>query len=176
MTIPRFTAEAALYQTNGQYRTGKNMSGIQLPAQSIGMVYPARDEVIVLHSCPPGWSDIGGSCWPDPLTEQGGSGGGGSSGSGAVDEDSGPGGGDSGEADGVPSKKPPIIPRYKPTVGGRCRADELRKDGSAVFVARGTYTKLPGDIWFCCDSKSTNECIQCPPEGDPATRCANGWG
>ena len=74
MTMPRFTAEASLYQTNGQYRTGRN--AVHLPARMTSPIHPARmeDEVIHVHSCAPGWTDIGGTCWPDPLTEPSGSG------------------------------------------------------------------------------------------------------
>jgi hypothetical protein len=81
MIIPRFTAEAALYRTSGRYRTGVQVN--KLPATTIGPIYPAREmeeEVINIHSCAPGWTDIGGTCWPDPLTEP--SWGGGTGGSG----------------------------------------------------------------------------------------------
>ena len=29
----------------------------------------ARAEIINVHSCAPGWTDMGGVCWPDPLTD-----------------------------------------------------------------------------------------------------------
>jgi hypothetical protein len=84
MGMPQFTAEAALYRTRGQYRTGRN--AVHLPARMISPIHPARmeDEVIHVHSCAPGWIDIGGSCWPAPLTEpsSSGSAGGGMPGSG----------------------------------------------------------------------------------------------
>lgn len=91
MNLPRFTAEASLYQTNGHYQTGRQ--AIKLPTETIRAIYPAV-EVIEIHSCPPGYTDIGGSCWPDPLTEPSGGGGGSTPGvpSGGPGEDR-PGGG-----------------------------------------------------------------------------------
>jgi hypothetical protein len=82
MTAPRFTAVDSLYRTRGQYRTGVQMN--QLPTRMKGLICPARDEVIEVHSCPPGWIDIGGSCWPAPMSEpsSSGSAGGGMPGSG----------------------------------------------------------------------------------------------
>jgi hypothetical protein len=81
MNIPRFTAEASLNRTRGHYRTGRNRGAI-LTARMISPIYPAREmeEDIHIHSCAPGWTDIGGTCWPNPLTEPSGStsGGGGS--------------------------------------------------------------------------------------------------
>lgn len=71
MTMPRFSAEASLYETNEHYRTG--MQVIKLSVQTINPIRPAlreqEGEVIHVHSCPPGFSDIGGSCWPIPLDE-----------------------------------------------------------------------------------------------------------
>jgi hypothetical protein len=84
MKIPGFTADASLYRTNGHYLAGRNRHAIHLPARMIETIRPARDEVIEVHSCPPGWTDIGGTCWPNPLTEpsSSGSAGGGMPGSG----------------------------------------------------------------------------------------------
>lgn len=95
MMMPRFTGESSLYQTSRYYRTGVQENNRS--ASSVRAVYPAmemEEEVINVHGCPPGWSDIGGSCWPNPLTEpsESGSGGGmpgepsgGGSGGGGVD-------------------------------------------------------------------------------------------
>ena len=84
MKIPGFTADASLYRTNGHYLAGRKRHAIHLPARMIETIRPARDEVIEVHSCPPGWTDIGGTCWPNPLTESSSSGsaGGGMPGSG----------------------------------------------------------------------------------------------
>lgn len=96
MPMPRFTAEAGLYQTSGQYRTGENKS-VYAIIPVLDAIYPAM-EVIEIHGCPSGWSDIGGSCWPNPLTEPSGSGsgGGGMPGSGGGGAGNGSGGGGSG--------------------------------------------------------------------------------
>src|SRR5262245_39953415 len=87
MTRPQFTAEASLYRTRGHYRTGVQVN--KLPAKTIGPIYPSSEmeEEIHVHSCAPGWTDIGGTCWPNPLTEPswGGSAGGGMPGSGGAD-------------------------------------------------------------------------------------------
>lgn len=87
MNMPSFTAEHTLYRTSSNYRTG-----IHLPTSPMRVVYPAR-EVIQVHSCPPGWSDIGGSCWPNTLTEPTGGGGGEPSGVGEIGVGGGPSGG-----------------------------------------------------------------------------------
>lgn len=92
MTVPRFTAERVLYRTSRQYRTGKDNIAARASTPLPGAVCPAM-EVIEVHGCAPGWSDIGGTCWPDPLTEPSG---GGSSGSGTP----GSGGGGSGGGEG----------------------------------------------------------------------------
>lgn len=94
MTMPEFSADASLYQTSRYYRTGVQTN--KLPAQAIGAFYPAMEteEVINVHGCAPGWSDIGGSCWPDPLTESSGSGSGGGGIPGSGESGSGGGGSD----------------------------------------------------------------------------------
>ena len=71
MNMPRFTATVSLYKTNRHYRTSRHTSNPS--AQRVSPISPAareqEGEVIHVHSCPPGYSDIGGSCWPNPLTE-----------------------------------------------------------------------------------------------------------
>jgi hypothetical protein len=79
MNMPRFTAEASLYWSNRHYRTGRNALPFTRPM--ISPIYPSigkgelgtepgePGEVIRVHGCAPGWTDIGGSCWPDPITE-----------------------------------------------------------------------------------------------------------
>jgi hypothetical protein len=78
MTIPTFTAEASLYKTSRHYRAAR--PAVSLSAQKVSPVYPALrgGETIHVHSCPVGWTDWGGTCYP-PLTEPpvGGGGGGG---------------------------------------------------------------------------------------------------
>lgn len=172
MTLPRFTAEASLYGTRGQYRNGVPVNTV--PTNMIGPIYPARDEVIEIHSCPPGYNDWGGTCYPiltePPIGGSGDPGAPGESGEGGEPRSGGkPGGGGK-----PPKDKPKKPPRFNPTEGGTCYADEMRGDKN-VFVPNGKYTRLPGDIWFCCDQQSPRECIQCQPEGGPITRCADGW-
>jgi hypothetical protein len=79
MTVPTFTAEASFYRTYGRYQTSRGRQAANSSAQMLRPIWPALREdegkVIHLHSCPPGFSDIGGSCWPNPLTEPPGGGG-----------------------------------------------------------------------------------------------------
>lgn len=93
MAMPQFTAESSLYKTRERYRTSVQVN--ESRAKAIGQVDPAM-EVIEIHGCPPGWSDIGGSCWPDSLTEPQGSG----SASGGMPE-AGEGGSDGGGSGGL---------------------------------------------------------------------------
>jgi hypothetical protein len=126
MTIPRFTAEAAFYWTSGQYWGGTSSYESRLNAATISSVYPAEIIEVEGHwngDCGPGWSNIGGTCWPNPLTIPGRTGGGG--GGGGIDgpsfeEPSGP----SGPLDGFgggrePASVPPNIVRACLLVGGR---------------------------------------------------------
>src|SRR5438128_2215031 len=127
MNMPRFTGEASLYKTSGHYRTGRNRGAIHLAARMISPIYPAEinvgHETIPVHSCAPGWTDYGGTCFPDPLTEP-------SSGSGGdPGEPGGEGGGPGGGVGGgpmTPPKKPrpkrPLRPPrdYHPNKGDKC--------------------------------------------------------
>jgi len=92
MNMPAFTAEASLYQTTGYYRTTEN--AVSLSAQEANGIYSAMvgEETIEIHSCAPGWTDIGGRCWPNPLTEPTGGGGGNTPSPGDIEEGNGPGG------------------------------------------------------------------------------------
>jgi hypothetical protein len=105
MNIPSFTAEASIYKTSGHYQTGRQ--AVNLPIETISSIYPARDEVIEVHSCAPGWTDIGGTCWPNPLTEPS-SGGSGDPGTPSPFENGGGGGGGggSGSGSGGPRRPP----------------------------------------------------------------------
>jgi hypothetical protein len=186
MAMLNFSAEASLYVSSGHYRTGeqalssfREMNRLR-PAVGRGEVPPdvIGHEVInvVGYICPPGWTDLGGgACWPPPLTESP-SGGGESPGTPGVPVEGGPPGpGVGGPPEWPePQQKPPKKRRFNPTEGGKCYADEIRGD-KAIFVPKGKYTRLPGDIWFCCDPKPPNECIQCQPEGKDDGACANGW-
>ena len=95
MSMPTFTAEASLYKTSGHYRIHRARQAVSSSAQMISPVSPAlfqRPETVEVHSCPVGWSDFGGTCYP-PLTEPPvGGGGGGDMPPGGGPEDGGPGG------------------------------------------------------------------------------------
>lgn len=72
MTMPQFTAEAVLSRPSRHYRTCRSWGDIHSPSPMTSAIHPARqmeEEVIHVHSCAPGWINIGGSCWPTPLTE-----------------------------------------------------------------------------------------------------------
>jgi hypothetical protein len=127
MYAPGFTAEASLYETSGRYQSGKH--AINSYTQSISSIRAA--EVIRVHSCPPGWSEIDDSCWPDPLEESGGSGTGGGGGGGGPHEDPDGGGGAGGGGNGgggphdpdggggEPTSVPPEIVAECTQVGGK---------------------------------------------------------
>ena len=70
MNMPSFTAESSLYKTRGRYWSGRHI--VNSLAQTGSAVRPALEqegEVIHVHSCPPGWTDYGGTCFPPPVTE-----------------------------------------------------------------------------------------------------------
>lgn len=102
MTMPKFTGEASLYQTNGHYRTSRRIIYSSLRADSSISPAVTRGEVpidvpgeekIPVHSCAPGWIDIGGTCWLAPLTEPSSGGGSGATGGGSAGSGPGVGGG-----------------------------------------------------------------------------------
>jgi hypothetical protein len=114
MNLPRFSAEASLYQANGHYQTPRQ--SISLPTQMIGTIHlsmepiewPGGGEVIPIQGgCAPGWTDIGGTCWPNPLTEPSAGDGGTPGGPfGEGPRDGGGGGGGSGSESGSGSPRP----------------------------------------------------------------------
>jgi len=98
----------------------------------VSPLWPAareQGEVIHVHSCAPGWTDIGGTCWPDPLTEPEGGGG----------EPGLPGGPDEGDGnDG-------------PFTGGSGEGDLKKQHGCSVTqlasnVAKPCQKKLDDDV------------------------------
>ena len=153
MTIPRFSAEAALYKTQGGYRTARHRQEINSAAQTDGPVYAAMraEETIHVHSCAPGWTEVGGECWPDPLSEPswgspfdtgGGSGSGGGSGGGG-------GGGGSGQP-----PKPPKPPKCE------CGAPSCAKsDGDPCRLKNSGTTKDP--VYSCVGSCYNSEGVDC---------------
>jgi hypothetical protein len=185
MTMPKFTAEASLYQTSGQYRTGRQT--IYSSLRPISSIYPTVSrgeapidvpgEEIPVHGCAPGWIDIGGMCWPAPLTEP--SSGGGSAAPGGGSSGSGPGGGVGGG--GTPPKdkpKPPIKKKFivdtekvppkkgfKPKQGGTCYGLKLEIGAGGDPIIwddpfKGKYDRHR-DSWQCVpktgDSLNCNE-------------------
>jgi hypothetical protein len=102
MNMPTFTAEASLYKTSGHYRIHRARHPVSSSAQMISPVSPAlfqRPETVEVHSCPVGWSDFGGTCYP-PLTEPPvGGGGGGDMPPGGGPDNGGPFSGESGKDD-----------------------------------------------------------------------------
>jgi hypothetical protein len=156
--MPQFTAEASLYRAGRHYRTCRSLGDIRSPSPTTRVVHPAREmeeEVIHVHSCAPGWIDIGGSCWPAPLTEpsSGGTGGG----SGLPSGGGGSGGGGGGMGPGVPATeteerpicRPPLQqnPDYNPTICQEC-----------VGVCDSTYPLTP-----CEGSKVWCQAINAEP-------------
>jgi hypothetical protein len=167
VTMPRFTADASLYKTSGQYRTGRRT--VNRSAQTAGPIWPAvkeqEGEVIHVHSCAPGWTDIGGTCWPDPLTEP-------EAGGGEPGVPGGSPGGESGEPGGgggvsnppkTPPKRPPRPPKdFKPDEGKPCHAELVTGWGEEVeitepVVTEGTYWNryIPprAGEWRCISTK-----------------------
>src|SRR5690242_6418055 len=98
MNMPRFTAEASLYQKNGCYQPGSGRHAVNLSAQMNSSICPA--ETIEVHGCQPGyslWEESGdwGCIRDDPFggggdgggvtpPGDGGGGGGGGGGNGSV--------------------------------------------------------------------------------------------
>ena len=163
MNMPGFTAGDSLCKMSGHYRSGRH--AITLPTPIISEVYPAR-EVIEVHSCPPGWTDYGGTCFPDPLTEPSGGGGGGPG--------PGPGGGGEGGVPGpggggtpTPHQKPPRVPPLtppNPKEGEKCNALVGTKYGIVDGRYRDSTPSGGPKTWSCCDGKQ-NLCIGCGQEG-----------
>ena len=153
--MPGFTAGDSLYKMSGHYRTGR--PAITLPTPIISEIYPAR-EVIEVHSCPPGWTDYGGTCFPDPLTEpsSGGGGGGGMPGGG----DGGPGGGGGPPGPMPTPTRPPT--KYHPTPFGKCHVR-----GGTIDKGLYLYDPAKGN-WECCREATGGSgltCVVCEENG-----------
>lgn len=186
MTIPGFTAEAALSKTNGQYQTGR--PAFTSVAQATYAIHPAA-EVIQVHGCPPGSMMVGTPpddwyCLPDPLTEP-------SSGGGAPGgrPSSGEGGGGFSGPTGRPGrpKRPPIKPpkappkRYAPKSGEFCYVEHSVTSGDVTITdvdLNGKYSTYGGK-WTCAaeDGSTSRECNATWTDGDGnknTDRCFNG--
>ena len=198
MNIPGFTADASLHRTNGHYRTGRNRHAIHLPGRMISPIYPAEinvgHETIPVHSCAPGWTDMGGTCWPNPLSEP--SWGGEGTGTPGVpgEGDGGPGGGVGGGPMQTPKDKPPPKLKKSPVTGAPfkpehdkpCHAIEYKWGGGVLvedpsIVSKGTYGALSGGTFVCHqppgDPRNDVRCGKTEDLGNGDTRrvdCYNG--
>jgi hypothetical protein len=184
MNMPRFTAEASLYQTSGHHQTGRNRCAIHLAARMAETITPADipsevpidvpgEETIVLHGeappCPFGWKNVGGTCVLE------GSGGG----PGTVGEPGGEGGGPGGGVGGGPMTTPklPKPPRkspktgtpFKPKADAECHAIRFFEGGNFnTVINRGSYVPLSNGIWVCDNHDPGHE-----PGSD--VRCGSRW-
>jgi hypothetical protein len=156
MNVPKFTAEASLYQTGGHYRTGSQV--IHSLPRAISPITPAitsaevpvnvPGEIIEVHGeapgCPLGWIKIGGTCVLEGPPSGGGSGtpGGG-----------GEGGGPSGGAGTPFGDKPKDDPRD--IYGCTSKQYESKKakpclDKGAKDPTHSTYLRCEGRKMKCC--------------------------
>jgi hypothetical protein len=166
MNLPGFTAEAALYQTSGQYRAGRYAT--TLAAQMTRAIYPAR-EVIEVHSCRPGSSlvEYDDGTWECLPNEEPGWGGG----PGAAGYGGEPGGGGSaGRPSKKPPKRPPKPPRkdiFRPEQGKPCHAEVTTEGGGTEeIISKGSYHFFPSEGpaygWWCnYDSPAQSRIAHC---------------
>jgi hypothetical protein len=135
MNIPRFTAEAALYKTSAHYRTFGGRKSVDSSSRTGSQIRAALMEedggVIHVHSCAPGYTEIGGVCWQNPLTEP-------------------PVGGDDWPPGGGPSDVPP-----DGGGGGGGGDGSTAEQRGAKWAKECQTAKFPGQ---CC-TKKYNECI-----------------
>ena len=167
MNLPGFTGDASLYQTNRHYRTGRSRQAIHLSAPTIETIHPAR-EVIEVHSCPPGYNDWGGTCYP-VLTEPPW---GGSGTSGEWSGDKPPGGDGGGRPGPIPKPIPqPTRPRYHPTPLGKCHVR-----GGTIDKGLYIYNQAKGD-WECCRETTGGAgllCVVCDEDSAGNNLCGDG--
>jgi hypothetical protein len=147
MSMPRFTAEASLYKTSGQYRTGRYT--VNSSAPMISPMYPAAidvgHEVIVIHDP---WTP---QTEPPVIIDLGGTPGGGFTGEG-------PGGGG---GDGRPRAS-----------GDKCSSDWVNNESAMQCFIQGEeearkgvkhphYVACAGGDIFCCkdNDRGAQYCI-----------------
>jgi hypothetical protein len=162
MNMPRFTAEASLSRVSGHYRSSRN--AFNASAQITSGLYAAMigGEVVNVHSCLPGWTDVAGVCFPPPLTEP--TGGGGGDGPSPVQE---PGGGRGGGSGGrVEEERVNGCTRkqHDSRLAKPCR-DQIALDVKNK-VARH-YLECDGAKVKCCEKrgKFRDECKECDRSG-----------
>jgi hypothetical protein len=199
MEMPKFSAAASLYVSSGRYRTGGHAPSLfgpmnrLRPALERGEVPPITvpGENIPIHSCPPGWTDLGGTCWPNPMTEPPSGGGNGSGTPGFPGEPSG--GGPPGPGGGPP--KPPKPPR-PPRQEFKCRPWDYVCKAEAIInaskhaaceeriaqcVSDHCKGKAPSELGECeancTDIAGEEEVCQSDPcfHGVPCTWTGEGW-
>jgi hypothetical protein len=153
MNMPGFTGDASLYRTKRHYLTGRNRQAIHLPAPTIETIHPAREEVIEVHSCPPGYNDWGGTCYPVLTEPPWGGGGGGPGTSGESSGDKPPSGGGGGSPAPIPTPTRP--PRnYHPTPFGKCHVRGT--------IDKGLYLYDPAKgNWECCRQATGGTGLTC---------------
>src|SRR5215831_6899205 len=174
MNLPRFTAEASLYKTSGQYRTGRHT--VNPSAQIVSPIWPAareqEGEIINVHGCPPGSIAVGEqpniTCVFIPPA-----------GTGEAGEDVPPGGRpeDGGPRSTVPKypkKRPPRIPpdsyrcaysRYQNVPGAKAclEANSGLKWYYDELPPYSVYCGHHGQLWCCHYNENTGEWINCTP-------------
>jgi hypothetical protein len=163
MNMPRFTAEASLSRVSGHYRSSRN--AFNASAQITSGIYTSLmgEEVIHIHSCAPGWTDIGGVCFPPPLTEP--SGGGGGQGPSPVDEP-GRGGGRGGGGGHTEARDANgcTFRQFNSKIAKPCRdkQEEDKKNNVAKHYLQCKGTKIE-----CCEKrgKFRDECKECNRSG-----------
>jgi hypothetical protein len=187
MSMPRFTAENALYQTSGQYRTSRQI--IYSPLRPVSSIYPAvlpaevpidvPGEIIVVHGeappCPLGWINVGGTCVLEGPSSGGGPGTVGEPGGDAGD---GPGGGVGGGFGKPPKVHPLDTPLERKLKGRRCTAKEVGGDimdadlrcqkrgnvNAGVWAFTRCYPQRDGTVdVMCCTIKADGTNKDCIP-------------
>jgi hypothetical protein len=166
MSIPAFTAEAALAQASGHYRTSR--STINLPSQTIGCISPAlgiSDETIDVTSCRPGFLQIGEGanivCVDprDPFGTHGHEGAG----------EAGPGGGEPTDVGGGSGDDNILISEGCTTQQIHSRAAKPCRDAQARDSDHIHYLRCVGDKMGCCqdyvgrDGKKHRKCTNLTP-------------
>jgi hypothetical protein len=169
MTMPKFTGEASLYQTSGQYRTDRH--AISSAARITETIHPA--EIIEVGGCHPGTFRVdlpngGYECWSQAEPWLGGEGGGGGSTmpgkpDGIGEGPHGPGGGGVGPMKGPKPWRDPI---------GGCTSDQLQSDEAAPCLKKREddmmnnvppknrhYVRCTGSRMECCQKISSQATV-----------------
>jgi hypothetical protein len=153
MTMPRFTADASLYQTSAQYRTRRSRDTVG--GWATNRIYSAKmAEEIEVFGCRPGFIQIGEGANmvcvdpTDPFGTRGHDGGGPSNGGGGHGE---PGGG-SGSGDGPCPKAPKCVchPACAEKAGDRCRLVSTPTKPCPTYSCAGNCYNSEGNDSGAC--------------------------